>query len=131
MTSDTQPAPVSKGILWTGRVLSTLAVLMMASGAIMKLMKPEFQIEGMEKLGWPERYAVVLGILELTCTLIYAIPRTSVLGAVLLTGYLGGAIATHLRVGDPVFGPLIPAAFIWAGLYLREPRLRTLLPLRS
>jgi len=74
---------------------------------------------------------VALGILELACTIIYAIPRTAVLGAILLTGYLGGAILTHLRIGDPFWNPIIPGVLVWLGLYLRDPRLRALAPLRK
>lgn len=72
-----------------------------------------------------------LGILEVACVVVYLIPRTAVLGAILLTGYLGGAVATHLRVGDPCFGPILLGVVLWGGLFLRDPRLRTLIPLRS
>ncbi|NJN37230.1 MAG: DoxX family protein [Nitrospiraceae bacterium] len=72
-----------------------------------------------------------LGVLELVCVILYIIPRTAVLGAILLTGYLGGAILTHLRVGDPFIGPVVFGVFIWGGLFLRDPRVRALIPVRS
>ena len=129
MDSNTPPAPVSKKILWTGRVLSALPVLLFLFSAIMKFLRPPDLAKGFDHLGWPVSLAVGLGILELTCTAIYAIPRTAVLGAILLTGYLGGAIATHVRVGDPYFTQIIMGVMLWGGLYLRDPRLRALIPL--
>jgi hypothetical protein len=92
-------------------------------------------MEAFVKLGYPTSLAVPIGIVLLVCVVIYVIPRTSVLGAILLTGYLGGAIATHVRVGDPLFShvlfPTYVALLLWGGLYLREDRLRALIPLRS
>jgi uncharacterized membrane protein YphA (DoxX/SURF4 family) len=131
MTSTNQPVPVSKRALWTGRVMSTLPVLMLLFSAAMKFAKPPAAVEGMAKLGLPESLLFGLGILELVCTIIYIIPRTAVLGAILLTGYLGGAILTHLRVGDQFIGPIVFGVFIWGGLFLRDPRIRALIPLRS
>ena len=93
-------------------------------------MKPAAVVEGFTHLGIPDRLALGLGVLELACTVIYLIPRTAVLGAILLTGYLGGAILTHLRVGDPVIMPAVLGVLVWGGLFLREPRLRELIPLR-
>ena len=127
----TSPATVSKKMLWTGRVLSALPVLMLLFSAAMKFAKPPGFAEGMAKLGIPESLALGLGILELACVIIYIIPRTAVLGAILLTGYLGGAILTHLRVGDNFIGPIVFGVFIWGGLFLRDPRIRALIPLRS
>ncbi len=132
MSSNTQPVPVTKKIFWASLVISALPVLVLAAGGIAKLLKPEFQVKGFEKLGWDPSFSVCIGILELACTVIYLIPRTAVLGAILLAGYLGGAIATHVRAGDPFFfGPLILGMLLWGGLYLRDARLRALLPLRS
>lgn len=89
-------------------------------------------MEGFTKFGYPESLLRVLGIVELTCTIIYLIPRTAVLGAILLTGYLGGATATHARVSDPSFVmPVICGVLIWLGLYLRDLRVRALIPLRE
>ena len=87
-------------------------------------------MEGFAHLGLPESLALGLGILELACAVVYVIPQTSVLGAILLTGYLGGATCTHLRVGDPFFMPVVIGALVWGGLFLRDPRLRALIPLR-
>jgi len=127
-----RPEGPSKAALWTGRVISVLPVLMLAMSAVMKFMPPSKEVtEGFEHLGWPMRLAFGLGILELSCALLYAIPQTAVLGAILVTGYMGGAIATHLRVGDNfVLQALIPI-LAWLGLFLRDPRLRALLPLRT
>src|SRR5512145_1516753 len=126
-----EPVPVSKKILWTGRILSTIPVLMLVMSAVMKFAKPPPVVEGFAHLGLPERLAFGLGVLELACTALYVIPRTAVLGAILLTGYLGGAILTHLRVGDPFLGPFLFGVLVWAGLFLREKRLRALIPLRG
>ena len=125
---------VSKKALWGGRLLSALPLLMLLPSAAMKFLKPPEVIEGFVRLGYPESLALGLGILELACTAVYLIPRTSVLGAILLTGYLGGATATHVRVGDPFsmfIIPVILGVMVWGGLYLRDPRLRALIPLRS
>jgi hypothetical protein len=131
MESAPSPAPVSKKILWTGRILTTLPALLLIFSASMKLAHPPQLDEGFTHLGIPITHAFGLGVLEVACTLIYLIPRTSVLGAILLTGYLGGAIQTHLRVGDPYYTQFILGVVIWAGLYLREPRLRALIPCRK
>lgn len=131
MLSETQATPVSTKMLWGGRILSTLPVLALLMSGVMKLRKsPEF-VEGFTKLGWPDDLAFGLGIVELVCTVLYAIPRTSVLGAILLTGYFGGAIATHVRIGEPFIAQFIFGVVIWLGLYLRDARLRALIPLRS
>ena len=132
MQPDTQPASSSKRILWTGRILSAIPVLMLLMSGSMKLVKPPAVVEGMTKLGWPDGYALGLGILEISCVVVYLIPRTSILGAILVTGFLGGATATHVRIGDPSFvGPVLLGVLAWLGIYLREGRLRPLVPLRS
>ena len=131
MSSDIQAAPASKKMLWTGRILSTLPVLALLMSGIMKLMKPPELVEGFAKLGWPDNLALGLGIVELTCTIIYVIPRTAVLGAILLTGYFGGAIATHVRIGEPFIVQFLLGVMLWLGLYLRDARLRALIPLRD
>ena len=130
MQSTTQPAPISKKMLWAGRILSALPVLTFLFSASMKLMKPHGLEEGFAHLGYPVSLALALAILEIACTAIYVIPRTSILGAILLTGYLGGATATHVRVGDPFFAPVVVGVLVWGGLFLRDPRLRALIPLR-
>ena len=133
--SGIQTASVSKKALWAGRIISALPILMLIFlSAIPKFFKPTVVVEEFARLGYSENVILGIGILELACTLVYAIPRTSVLGAILLTGYLGGVVATHVRVGDPffnIFMRALLAALIWGGLYLRDVRLRALLPLRS
>ena len=126
----TQTHHVSKKALWTGYIMSAIPVLMLLFSAIMKFAKPPPVLEGFKHLGLPENWAFGLGILELGCTLLYLIPSTSVLGAILLTGYLGGAVLAHLRVGDQFVGPVIFGVLIWGGLFMRDPRLRALIPLR-
>jgi hypothetical protein len=133
--TQTVSTPVSKGALWTGRILSGFAVLFLLFDSTMKLMKAAPVLETMPKLGWSAGLAAPLGAILLVCLIFYVIPKTSVLGAILLTGYLGGAVATHTRIGDPFFShilfPTYLGLFLWGGLYLREPRLRQLIPLRS
>jgi len=135
MQSSIQTAPVSRKRLWAGRILSALPTLFLLFDGVAKLVKPAPVVEGTLKLGYPETVIVPLGIVLLTCTILYVIPRTSGLGAILLTGYLGGAVATHVRVGDPLFThllfPVYLGVLIWGGLYLRDNRLRALIPLRS
>jgi DoxX-like family len=132
MQPHTQAVPVSKKMLWAGWIISIVPVLMLSMSAAMKFMMSPDTAKGFADLGWPESYALVLGIVEIGCTVIYVIPRTSVLGAILLTGYFGGAIATHARLGDPMFVvPFILGVLLWLGLFLRDVRLRALLPLRS
>jgi hypothetical protein len=118
-------------MFWGGWIMSALPVLMLVSSAIMKFIKPAALTEGFTHLGYDMKLAVGLGVLELTCTCLYLIPITSIVGAILLTGYLGGAIATHLRVGDSVLAPVILALFVWGGLFLRDARLREMIPLRK
>jgi len=130
MQQDNPTAPVSKKMLWAGRIMSALPVLMLLMSALMKFMKPASVVEGFAHLGLPESLALGLGILEIACTVMYVIPRTAVLGAILLTGYLGGATVTHLRVGDPFFMPVIVGVLVWGGLFLRDARLWALIPLR-
>ena len=131
MQSGPQVAPVSKGLLWTGRIISALPILLLAFSAIMKFVNPPDMKPGFEHLGWPIKLALALGIIELSCTILYAIPQTAVLGAILLTGYMGGAIATHLRIGEPYYTQAAVGVLVWLGLFLREPRLRSLIPLRT
>jgi DoxX-like family len=131
MQSSAQNSQVSNKMLWAGRVVSALPVLMLVFSAVVKLMKPAAVLVEFGRLGYPESLVVGIGILELLCTIVYAIPRTSILGAILLTGYLGGATATHVRIGDVFIWPVIGGVLVWAGLYLRDSRVRSLIPLRS
>ena len=122
----------SRKMLWAGRVISALPVLMLLLSAVMKLMKPATVLQGFAKLGYPESVIIGIGILELVCALIYLIPRTAVVGAILVTGYLGGATASGVRIGDPsYFAPVILGVLVWAGLFFRDPRVRALIPLRK
>jgi hypothetical protein len=121
----------SNAQLWGGRVASALAVLGLLLSASMKIshgarIVPQF----VGRFGYPESTLGPIGFVELACAILYAVPQTSALGAVLLTGYLGGAVATHVRVGDPFLTPLVLGILVWAGLFLRDDRLRALLPLR-
>jgi len=118
-------------IVWTGRVITVLVSLLFLFSAAMKFMGGAEVKEGMAHLGLPESMIIPLGVLEAACTVVYLIPATSVLGAILLAGYIGGAICTHWRVGDPFLGQVAIGLVIWLGIYLREPRLRELLPLRT
>lgn len=135
MQSSNQNTTVSGKTRWAGIVISALPSLFLFADAVMKLMKLTPVVEATVKLGYPESVILPLGIVLLICTILYVVPRTSVLGAILLTGYLGGAVATHVRVGDPLFThalfPVYLGVMIWLGLYLRDERLRALVPLRS
>ena len=134
MPSRTQARPVSKGRLWAGRIISGLVVLFLLFDGITKLMKVAPVLEASAQLGYPVSTIAGIGITALVCTVVYAIPQTSVLGAILLTGYLGGAVASNVRIGNPMFNILFPivfAALMWLGILLREDRLRTLIPLRT
>jgi len=128
-------APVSARRSWAGIVVTALPVLFLLFDAVMKLVNPAPVVESMRSLGYPLDLAPAIGVLQLACIAAYVVPRTSVLGAILLTGYLGGAVATHVRVGNPlashVLFPVYVGVLVWAGLYLREPRLRALVPLRG
>jgi len=119
------------GLVWAGRVISVLVSLAFVASAFMKLMGGTEAVQGMAHLGLPESLILPLAILEISCVAIYLIPATTVLGAILLTGYMGGAICTHLRVGDPFFIQIALGIFVWLGLYLREKRLKGLIPLRT
>jgi hypothetical protein len=131
MATAAQAVPVSNKKLWAGRIISAIPVLMLLFSGAMKLAKPPAVVEGMAQLGYPEHLALPIGILELAVTVLYLIPRTSVLGAILVAAYLGGATATHVRLGQPFIGPVMIGLLAWLGLYLREPRLKPLLPLRG
>ncbi|MDZ4866226.1 MAG: DoxX family protein [Alphaproteobacteria bacterium] len=129
-----QDAQTPKAMLWAGYVISGLVVLFLLFDAGIKLVELDIVKQTMAELGYPSDVAFGLGVLTLVCTLLYVVPQTSVLGAILLTGYLGGAIATHLRVGSPVFSHLLFGGYlglmIWGGLFLRDPKLRALIPFR-
>ncbi|ARP62784.1 MULTISPECIES: DoxX family protein [unclassified Mesorhizobium] len=132
--SISETAPVSPGALWTGRALSGVIVLFMIFDGAIKLPPLDIVIQTMVPLGWPAdpNVARMLGVIGLISTALYALPRTSVLGAILLTAYMGGAIATNVRVDNPLFSHILFGVYLgiilWGGLYLRDPRLRALIP---
>ena len=131
-----EPAP-SSAALWTGRVMSAIVILFLIFDATIKLIPIAPVMNSLAELGYPATPVIArsLGVITLACALIYAWPRSAVLGAVLMTGLLGGAIATHLRIGSPVFTHLLFGLYLgllaWGGLFLRDPRLRAMIPLRS
>jgi hypothetical protein len=120
--------------VWTGRVLSTLVILFLLMDAGMKLARLPIVIETNAQLGWPAEMALPLGVILLVCTLLYAYPRTAVLGAILLTAYLGGAVGAHVRVGSPLFSHVLFGVylglFVWGGLWLRDAGVRALAPFK-
>jgi hypothetical protein len=126
---------VSKTQLWISYLMSGLVILFMLLDSIMKFVKPKEVIEGSLALGFGEQHLAVIGTLGLISTLLYVFPRTSILGAILLTAYFGGAVATHLRLNNPLFSHTLFTVyfgiFIWGGLWLRNIKVRELLPLRS
>lgn len=131
MQSGTQVNAASKKMLWAGRMISGLPVLLLLSTGAYGLLKPAVVAQGLIRYGYSESVALPISIIEIACTIIYVIPRTSVLGAVLLTAYLGGATATHVRAGEPFFLPIITGVLVWVGLFLREKRLSAVIPLRK
>ena len=129
-----QSGSLSKKSVWTGRVLSGLVTAFMVFDAVIHLMRPAPVVEAFAKLGLPLRLAVTLGIIELVCVVLYVIPQASILGAILLTGYLGGAVAIQMTTSKSLFGeilfPVYVGVMVWGGLYLRDDRVRTLIPWR-
>ena len=124
---------VSKGQLWTGRVLSGIGVLFLVMDTVFKLVASQMAEEATAQLGYPGHLIPVIGWIEAILLVLYLIPRTSTFGALLWTGYLGGAVATHFRIGNPMFThqlvPIYIATLLWLGLWLRDRRLRAVLPL--
>ena len=123
----------SRATLWTGRILTGLfAVFILGASVAPKLLHMPIAEETMAQLGWPAGFAVMIGFIELGCLILYLIPRTSVLGAVLMMGLLGGAMATQIRAGSPLFSHILFSLylglFMWGGLWLRNPKLRALFP---
>ena len=131
MQTNAQAVPVSKAGSLAGRTISALMALFLLFDGGMKALKLAPAVEGTVRLGYPVSLVFAIGIVDLICVAAYAVPRTSILGAILLTGYLGGAIATQLRMRDPWFlFPVVIGLLLWAGLFLRDVRLRALIPLR-
>jgi DoxX-like family len=134
VTAHSPDVAISTKRLWAGRLLAALPTLFLLVDGVMKLFKPRVVVETTMQLGYPESAILGIGLVLLVCTILYLIPRTAVLGAVLLTAYLGGAVATHVRVGAPIFNllfPIIVATLLWGGLWLRDRRLQTIFPLRT
>jgi DoxX-like family len=131
MQSGVPMAAVSRRSLWAGRIISAIPVLTLLFGGAVKLLKLPSVMQGFAQYGYPANSIPVVGILEVACTVVYLIPRTAVLGAILMTGLLGGAIASNVRINNPAFiAPLILGVLVWGGLYWRDPRLRALIPVR-
>ena len=132
--TDTAPAAARKPMLWAGRILTGLVTAFMTFDIVIKLIDLQVVRDSLAQLGYPPQFGPLIGAIELICLLLYLFPRTAVLGAVLLTAVMGGAIASHMRIGDPLvshtlFGVYLGAA-IWGGLYLRDARLRAIFPVR-
>ena len=121
----------SKGMLWTGWVITSLCVLFLIVDGGMKAIKSIPSMEGSVQLGWPENLVQGAGLILLVCTALYLIPRTAILGAILLTGYLGGATAIMVRTNTPYLFPIVFGVFVWVGIFLRNEKLRTLIPLNK
>jgi hypothetical protein len=125
---------ISRKALWAGRIVSAVTVVLLLLDAVMKVMKASVAVQGTIEVGYPETTVVGIGVSLLVSTVLYAIPRTAVLGAILVTGYLGGAVATNVRIGAPLFSnvlvPVYVGVLVWGGLYLRDDRVRALIPVR-
>jgi len=136
MSTIAETAPVSKPSLWMGRLLSGVVILFMLFDGLIKLVPWPIVTETMDKIGYgsSETLARSLGVITIVCTVLYTIPPTSILGAILLTGYLGGAMASHVRIGSPLFTHVLFGFYLglmlWGGLWLRDARLRALVPFR-
>ncbi|MGV3622219.1 MAG: DoxX family protein [Archangium sp.] len=130
-----EAASSSNTMRWAGRIVSALGVLFLAFDGVFKLFAPPEAVQSTEALGWSASTLVGIGVLQLILLVLYVVPRTSVLGALLWTGYLGGAVATHVRIGNPLFShvlfPTYIATLLWLGLWLRDARVRSLLPLTT
>jgi hypothetical protein len=130
-----EPNQISKPQLWTGRIISLLAVLFMLMDGVMKLFKPQMVVDATVKLGYVEHHVVTIGVCVVIATILYVIPRTSVLGAVLLTAHLGGAVASNFRLDNPLFShtlfPVYIAVLLWGGLWLRDEKLQAVFPFRK
>jgi DoxX-like family len=134
MPTITEVRSASKKVLWAGKIISTLSLLFLGLDAILHLATPAPVVEAFARLGIPLSLSAPIGAIELACVALYAIPRTAVLGAVLLTGYLGGAVAIHVRAGSSLLEtifPVIVATLVWTGVFFREERLRSIIPVRS
>ena len=130
MAEDTQATDVSNRACWAGRIISALPVLLMGVGGVFMLVNPTPMLKTFSELGYSASLARPIACVEVACVIIYLVPQTAVLGAILLTGYLGGATASHVRAGQPFSLPVAVGVLVWLGLYLRDSRLRALIPWR-
>ena len=130
MEAVTDTAQSSSKMVWTGRIVSGIVTFFLVAGSTWGIIKRVEMAPEMARMGYPAGIGVKISITCIICALIYAFPRTAVLGAILLTGYLGGATATHVRIGEPFFFPILVAVLAWGGIFLRDARLRALLPFR-
>ena len=132
MTDKASTSPASNpAMVWAGRVVSALASLPFLPSAYFKIAQSAEVVEGFTKIGWPLKTAMPLGIIELACVVLYVIPQTAVLGAILLTGYLGGAISVHVHHNESFLIPAVIGVLVWLGLFLRDARIRAMVPLRK
>lgn len=133
MPTDTPQSTKSQILYWAGWILTILLVMPLIMGAVMSFRMPPDFAKNFESMGWKTDLAFTIGVLSLLSVALYVVPQTSVLGAIMLTGYLGGAVATHLRVGETgkSWVPVVFGVLVWLVLLLREPRLRSLLPIRT
>jgi DoxX-like family len=135
MAAGSQATASSKKMIWAGRAISAFVVLFLLFDSTIKLMRLPMVLDAFKQLGYSPDLSVTIGALLLSCIVVYLIPQTSVLGAILLSGFLGGAVATNLRIGAPWFSntlfPVYMGAMVWGGLYLRDGRLRALVPVKS
>ena len=131
MLTSMNSSPLSKKMLWAGYIMAALPTLLLLMSGVMKVVNPPFVAAGFGHLGYSDNLAQGIGIVELACVVLYLIPQTAVLGAILLTGYLGGATASHVRIGEPFHMAVLLGVLIWGSLYLRDERLRALIPIRG
>lgn len=124
-------SPTKPWMLWTGRVLTALPALLLTFSAVMKLTSAPPVLEGFKHFGFPDGVHLPIGVVEALIVVAYLVPRTAALGAILITGYLGGAMVTHLRIGEPFVPPFVLGVMVWGGLFLRDARVRALIPLRA
>jgi hypothetical protein len=130
MSVAAQPANSPKALVWTGRVISVIVAALMIFSGVMKIVLPVGAVDGFTHLGWMVDVALALAIAEIGSAILYLIPQTAALGAILLTGYLGGAIAAHVRIGEQFVAPAVIGVLVWLGLYLRDAIVRGLIPIR-
>lgn len=127
-------APRSRKSIWAGRILFTITVILLTMDMLMKVLRVPAAIEGSKQIGFTAETVFILGLIQLACLILYVIPRTAVLGAILWTGYFGGAVCTHVRLGNPLFTHILSAVYVavlmWGALWFRDARVRTLIPVR-